>query len=1263
MSFVVKAVKSVAKAVGNVITGVVKAVGKVISSVVNFVASPFMGIFGSPDIPNDSAEADRQQGVLIQQTGSNVNIPVVYGYRKLAGSVTFAETGADNNRYLWVVYTFAEGAVEGLREIFIDDTQLDNNVIAPLNAGQAIELTTGKYAGRVRLQFFQGTFYNNPANSPIGTQAITKDSPSWKSTMAHNGLVTLFARYEWKEIKTQEDSDNNPFSGGIPQVQVCLLGKKVASLIDTDTQNYNYGSANYTERYSTNPAEILLDYLRNPRYGKGLSNAEIDWASFRIAAGKCNQTVTYVNGIQGPIMTTNIVLDTGQTLFNNTKTLLSNFRGYLPFVQGKYKLKIEDAGNESDILSGAATIVKTFNKDNMVGSITYTGIDRGSKYNQVVVRYVDPDLKWSVQEVVFPEQEAFRLVLQADDGGRENKAEITFPGLTNYAIAKDMARLILEKSRYQDSITFKGDSSCFELEPGDNVYINANILKFGTDPNANAIPWRIVSIKLNNDYTFDIGAVRNPDFMYPHARVNEIDVVLPPYIPKGAEIYYPGNKRTPPVGLVPPTSADFPRDGSGNPIIEDPVVNPPPTDGQDPTGGGGVGAPDGPVNDGGGINTPPPKPTPIQELADYILVDNYRITGNINIGFSITLDFKQPENALYEGVDFFFKRSSPSEKQWQTKTELTKPGAGNVISVTLGPGLLPSETYIIKSRVKYKTGESSKIAGTVNIFVAPGASGNPVDYQETVTSGWLVNTESPTLTFNNVFKSIDGRPIAASNPRRANITVVQDINNYPITNAIAGVDIYYKPSANTYWSKESISFVSYQEGQPFTFEFPKTLGAVDTNQNYDWVFRFRYTNGRQSTKQYRVMGTRVQTDAFGGTNFNIFTTVSPIAQGQEDVTAYNLLTTDDAPAGGGVTDPREFQFTVNQTKNLATGGNGIGFHINPVVDPDNIWAGARLYFKGPNATTWSTTSVTPMTLVGGFYFIGTTITYNAQFEYLLVPQVFFNGSRVNTFKGWYGKGAINFTSGTTFPNYWQQLNFKLVDVASTLQVATPAPAKTQAQIIEWSRIQLDGYGTSGPRQLYFQVKYNATNVTNFTRVEIYRRERNIQAQDKYRNYFGAGRWEKLTITGSNSSTTSGLTTVNLRTPLGHDEFNYYLGAPKSDSIFNTSLLSNVFANTSNKPLANPRANNFEYLIVTVTSNGNFCQLLPHIPYVAISNKINGFAYGQPANVTESSYNTYAVFNERNLNQAVTSIATANLRFGTTGVSALASVPAGEPGVV
>jgi hypothetical protein len=157
-----KAVKAVGNAVSGVVKGVVKAVTSVVkavvdvvASVINFVAQPFMGMLGGmPDVPTAGAEAQRQQGVLIQRRGGNNNIPVVYGFRKVGGIVTFAETGSTNNQYMWVAYVLSEGPIEGLYELFLDDNQLPNDVIGNLNAGRTVDLTTGKYNGRVKLQFF-----------------------------------------------------------------------------------------------------------------------------------------------------------------------------------------------------------------------------------------------------------------------------------------------------------------------------------------------------------------------------------------------------------------------------------------------------------------------------------------------------------------------------------------------------------------------------------------------------------------------------------------------------------------------------------------------------------------------------------------------------------------------------------------------------------------------------------------------------------------------------------------------------------------------------------------------------------------------------------------------------------------------------------------------------------------------------------------------------------------------------------------------------
>jgi len=90
-----------------------------------------------------------------------------------------------------------------------------------------------------------------------------------------------------------------------------------------------------------------------------------------------------------------------------------------------------------------------------------------------------------------------------------------------------------------------------ELEVGDSIRIQSQMLDFDTDP------FRVVSIRYNNDMSVTLGCVRNPDTIYPHAKHGEEDIVLPPYIPKGATIFYPAVQDTP-VGLVPPTNAEVP---------------------------------------------------------------------------------------------------------------------------------------------------------------------------------------------------------------------------------------------------------------------------------------------------------------------------------------------------------------------------------------------------------------------------------------------------------------------------------------------------------------------------------------------------------------------------------------------------------------------------------------------------------------------------------------------------------------------------------
>jgi len=1170
---------NVAKAVVKVVSSVVTAVVNVVASVVNFIASPFMGLLGGmPAIPDASAEAQRQSGVLIQQNGGGaVSIPVVYGYRKLAGVVTFCETGSTNNKYLWVAYTFCEGLVEGINEIWLDDVQLSVANVQGLNSGNIVSVADTKYKGRVQFQWFPGVYFNSPSSSPVGTTSILKDAPSWKTSMVYNGTAVLMARYEFINATTQAEADANPFNGSIPTVQLSIMGKRVAPLVSgISTENYTYGGSGYTERYSTNPAECLLDYLRNPRYGKGLANADIDWTSFYSAAAKCNEQIYYTSSVRGPILTMNIVLDTAQTLFANVKNMLQNFRGYLPYVQGKYKLKIEDAGGSS-ILSGAAAIAGVFNRDNIIGNVQYTGIERTSKYNQVVITYVDPDQKFSTQQVVYPETEAERQIYIGYDGGRENKAEVTMSGITNVQIAKDMARLIFNKSRYQETCSLSVGAGAFVLEPGDNIYIQSNILNFGT------VPWRIISMKLNQNYTFDLSCVRNPDFIYPYVTPNTPDYIIAPYVPQGATITVPlsGGQF---IGLFPPVTA--PLLAGLNYTPNNPLTNPSTTI---PTGsaGGGVGGATGSVNVSGGST--PTTPTTAIELTDFVTIDNIKLTyPSTGVAFA-DIQFKQPSNSMYQSLTVYYKFYSAAETVWQSIEITDKPGAGGTISFKIGPLIAAqlNNSYQLRTRVKYTTGQLSTRVGTAAFVTGNGLTSiDPSDSVITVSQGWTLDTNAPTRrddyigTLNGAYLLTAGAP---RTPRALSFTTRQDVTANPINSDIAGIKLYYKLSTNTFWKEAKMAFgPDYVPGGTYTVSLAD-FGVPTTPQNYSMIFRYYYKDGSESTIQKRTGSTRVEYGPGSSVDY-ASDPFYPTIGSWEYASSYSFQTEAQGIATGALANVKDMNVA---PAGVFVYGASLPNTINIVVfKPDNSvigsWLGVRVYRRplspGLNAAYTTRDYIQPTNNVNYTQPAATLtmgdVTWDQSYQYIITPLVLDSGgATVEGNYSWYGVASLtNNQARADYPatGDWSPLFNWRKDTTSALKgQLTTVLAQTTASVIvsNYSVNNATPSITTGivkvgsvyTLQYYYRVIFGVGHIPDLTKVHIWRRH-NGTIQAGYAPYYGLGRWDKLTLTTASPTYATGVFTVNLRPPTAKGEFAIY--ATTTAAKYTTG----VYAETGNVPI-------------------------------------------------------------------------------------------------
>lgn len=489
-------VRSVTKAVKKVVKGV----GKVVSSVASAVTSPFGASIDTPDYDIGQDQQQAIQGVLLNKDSGIASIPVIYGTREVGGIRVFVSTNGSTNQYLYVALVLGEGQIDSYSKLYIDDNEV------PLSAythGTVATPSSGRYSGRLQAQFFDG-------RDTQSASSVLTAAPGWTSNHKLSGLAYLALRFEWKKIETQADADNNPYSGGIPNIRARVKGRKILDVTGITPATYNTAYASDTVAYSNNPVNVLVDLLRNSRYGKGLSNDVFDWASFKTAADQCDQTVTYANSDTSKAFTCDAVLDTNNTLLSNCKIVLAGFRGIMPYQQGKYYLKVENGGDDSDITATPASpsTVFTVTNDEIVSGITLEGESKQHKCNRVVVTYIDPDSDYEPNDVVYPEEGSSddTAFLSADNNVRLEK-RITLPTIANRKIAEQYGRVFLRRSRAEKFVTFNTTLATSNTTVGDLIrVVNSNLGLDGT--------FRIMDMRITTAGIIEISAIEHQSNTY-----------------------------------------------------------------------------------------------------------------------------------------------------------------------------------------------------------------------------------------------------------------------------------------------------------------------------------------------------------------------------------------------------------------------------------------------------------------------------------------------------------------------------------------------------------------------------------------------------------------------------------------------------------------------------------------------------------------------------------------------------------------------------
>lgn len=433
-------------------------------------------------------QADAMAGVLVNKESNIEPLPVIYGTRRVGGVRVFVSTrdasGGDPNEYLYIALTLCEGEVDAITNIFLDDKPI----------------TDSQYTGLYTVNVHTGADNQN-------YDSLLAEASGWTTAHKLSGVAYLAIRLKW---------DQDAFSG-IPEITALVRGKKV----------YDPRSPSAANAYSANPALCIRDYLTNARYGKGLPSSAIDDTAFSTAATDCDESVTFYSG--GPsgqkIFQTHAVLQTDETLFSNIKTMLQGCRGFLPYTQGEYGLKIDKSGSS----------VFAFNTDTIIGGISIKGEEKKDKFNRMIVKFPNAELDYQPDQAVWPDAGSTEeTTFLSEDGGTLLVENLDLETVTSFYVARDLARVMLRRSRSATRASFTATSESIKLSVGDIVTV--------THPTPAWVgkPFQVEEITLNYNGTCTVNVI-------------EYDSSIYTYDTSAEEIAYPAPNLPNPFSVVPPT--------------------------------------------------------------------------------------------------------------------------------------------------------------------------------------------------------------------------------------------------------------------------------------------------------------------------------------------------------------------------------------------------------------------------------------------------------------------------------------------------------------------------------------------------------------------------------------------------------------------------------------------------------------------------------------------------------------------------------------
>ena len=502
----------------------------IVNAIISFVITTAISylIAPKPKAPRFSSQ-DEAKGVTVNKDSNNNPIPIVYGKRQVGLTRVFVESSGSDNQYLYVAGILCEGGGAGITaidEVYVDDklVTFDGSLTDGTLRGVSSS-DTNFYKDGESLISIQGFFGldNQSASS------LLDETTNWTSDHKLSGLAYVALRFKWNQ-----DAFN-----GLPEVRVTVRGKKI---YDPRLDSTKGGSGSHrqdtasTWAYSANSSLVLLDYLRNSRYGKGLPNDafETNYDSFKTSANTCDTQVTPYSGATADInlFETNAVIDSEKKVLENVRELLVPMRAIFNYTQGKYKVIIEGTGSSQLLLT----------KDNVVSEVKLQGESKSEKYNRVIGTFTNPEKDYQSDTVSYPPFDDSALAVDdqhatmlSDDNNTLLERSFDMLQVTSPYQAEEICENILKRSRNNLKAEVTVTSEALNLSIGDIVTATYDTAGFS------AKPFRVMSLAINSDSTVTLGLEEHQDNFYTWEEKGEAPTIADTVLPNPFSVSAPAS--------------------------------------------------------------------------------------------------------------------------------------------------------------------------------------------------------------------------------------------------------------------------------------------------------------------------------------------------------------------------------------------------------------------------------------------------------------------------------------------------------------------------------------------------------------------------------------------------------------------------------------------------------------------------------------------------------------------------------------------------